>query len=93
MSRNALVKGCRLSPAERSELLNIYLGRCEWTRIYFGWRPNLRDEADNHLVELGIAGGAQYLLTRNIRDFSTRELSFPSLRVLTPETFLKELAP
>ena len=73
--------------------LDIYLGRCEWTRICFGWRPNLRDEADNHLVELGVAGGAQYLVTRNIRDFASKELSFACLRVLTPETFLKELAP
>ena len=93
LSRDALFEGCRLSHAERSELLDIYLARCEWTRIYYGWRPNLRDEADNHLVELCIAGGAQYLVTRNIRDFAARELSFPNLRVLTPETFLKELTP
>ena len=93
LGRVALFEGCRLSQNDRSELLNIYLGRCEWTRIYFGWRPNLRDEADNHLVELGIAGGAQYLVTRNMRDFAARELSFPGLRVLTPEAFLKELTP
>ena len=93
LSRDALFEGCRLSQGERSELLDIYLGRCEWTRIYFGWRPNLRDEADNPVVELGVAGGAQYLVTRNIRDFASKELSFASLRVLTPETFLKELAP
>ncbi len=23
------------------------------TRVYFAWRPNLPDEADNHLIELG----------------------------------------
>ena len=93
LGRDALFEGCRLSQVERSELLDIYLGRCEWTRIYFGWRPNLRDESDNHLVELGIAGGARYLVTRNMRDFAARELSFPGLRILTPETFLKELTP
>src|SRR6266513_5375089 len=46
---------CRLSAAEREELFDIYLARCRWTRIYFLWRPNLRDESDNHLVELAVA--------------------------------------
>lgn len=91
LGRASLFEGSRLSQTERSELLDIYLGNCEWTRIYFGWRPNLRDESDNHLVELGVAGGAQYLVTRNLRDFAARELIFPGLCVLTPENFLKEL--
>ena len=91
--RDMLFEDCRLSQVERSELLDIYLARCEWTRIYFGWRPNLRDESDIHVVELAIAGGAQYLVTRNMRDFTGRALSFPRLGILTPETFLKELTP
>lgn len=47
---------CRLSPVERDELLDIFLANGTWTRIYFVWRPNLPDEADNHLVELAAAG-------------------------------------
>jgi len=46
-------------------------GDCVY-RIYFLWRPNLRDEADNHLVELAVAGGAQAVVTRNKRDFAPR---------------------
>jgi hypothetical protein len=30
------------------------------------WRPNLRDEGDNHLVELAIAGGAEAIVTYNV---------------------------
>ena len=37
--------------------------------VYYRWRPNLRDEADNHLIELTVACGADYLVTRNIKDF------------------------
>jgi hypothetical protein len=33
----------RLSPAERDELLDVFSASCRWTRIYDGWRPNLRD--------------------------------------------------
>ena len=52
-----------------------YFARCRWTRIYFLWRPNLRDESDNHLVELAVAGGA--------------ELKFENLAVLTPAECLR----
>ena len=92
LSRSALWKRCRLSVAEREELLDIFLAACTWTRIYFGWRPNLRDESDNHLVELAIAGGAACIVTRNIRDLASMELKFPALAVRTPEMFLKEHA-
>ena len=93
LGRDALFASCRLTQPERSELLDIYLATCEWTRIYFGWRPNLRDEGDNHLMELAVAGGAHYLITRNLRDFAASELAFPGLRIVSPEIFLKELLP
>lgn len=93
LGRTELFASCRLNLHERSELFDIYLAACEWTRIYFGWRPNLRDEGDNHVLELAVAGGAQYLVTRNVRDFAANELKFPSLHIVSPENFLKELSP
>jgi predicted nucleic acid-binding protein len=59
--------------------------------VYFTWRPNLRDEADNPLVELAVAGGADAIVTRNLRDLGRMELRFPQLKVLGPEDFLKEI--
>jgi uncharacterized protein len=53
--------------------------------------PNLRDEADNHLIELAVAGGASVLVTKNVRDFQGAELQFPGLRVLQPEKLMKEI--
>jgi len=91
LGRKALFSGCRLNPDERDELLDVFLSVCQWTRIYFGWRPNLPDEGDNHLVELAIAGGAEFVVTRNLRDFSRMELRFPALKILAPEAFLQEL--
>jgi len=90
LARSALFKGSRLSTSERSELFDIFVARCEWIRVYFGWRPNLQDEADNHLVELAIAGGASHIVTRNIRHVARMELKFPHLSVVSPEQFLKE---
>ncbi len=90
LGRRSLFARSRLSAKERSELLDIFLAHCEWTRIYFGWRPNLRDEADNHLIELALAGGASHVVTRNVRHVGRMELRFPQLFVVTPEKFIKE---
>lgn len=80
-----------LTADEREELLDIFLATCRWTRIYYGWRPNLPGEEDNHLVELAVAGGADVIVTRNFRDVACMELLFPGLRVVFPETVIKEL--
>ena len=91
LSRANLFVRSRLDAGEREELLDIFLATCRWTRIYYGWRPNLRDEGDNHLVELAVAGGADYIVTRNLRDVARMELLFPGLKVVFPETLLKEM--
>lgn len=91
LSRTDLFDRSRLNATERDELLDIFLSVCRWTRIYYGWRPNLRDEGDNHLVELAVAGGAEYIVTRNIRDIVGMELFFPGLKIVLPETLLKEI--
>lgn len=82
---------CPLSPNERDALLNAFLGTCTWVRITFRWRPNLRDESDNHLVELAVAGGAVAIVTNNVRDLRSGELLFPEIGILTPAAFLKTL--
>lgn len=91
LGRQALFARCRLSAEERENLFDIYLSKCEWIRVYYTWRPNLPDEADNHLVELAIAGGADAIVTRNLRDLTRMELRFPSLRIVSPDVFLKEV--
>lgn len=89
--RDDLFENCRLSGDERVELLDVFFACCEWTRVYYSWRPNLPDEADNHLVELAVAGGADFIVTRNPRHLKNMELRFPQLRVAAPDDFLKEI--
>ena len=91
MAPRGFSRPCRLSLKERNDLLYIFLSVCEWTRVYSIWRPNLPDEADNHLIELAVAGGADRIVTRNLRDIHRGELHFPHLRIISPEDFLKEI--
>ena len=58
--------------------------------VYYGWRPNLPDEGDNHLIELALADGAQAIITHNLRDLRGGELRLGTLRVLTPAQCLEE---
>jgi len=90
--RTSLLRRCPLSDSQREALLDAFFSCCEWTRIYFLWRPNLSDEADNHLIELAIAGGASTIVTNNTRDLQSGELLFPGLRILKPSSFLKSLS-
>ena len=89
--RSVLMTKSPLTLKEREALLDAFLSVCEWVRVYYLWRPNLPDEADNHLVELAIAGGADAIVTSNTRDPKRSELSFPHLQILTPAQFIKKL--
>lgn len=58
--------------------------------IFFRLRPNLRDEADNMLVEVAITSHSDYLITNNVKDFLVAaELHFQDLQVVTPEQFMQ----
>ena len=56
---------------------------------YFLFRPNLKDEKDNMLVELAITSQSDYLVTSNVKDFKNAELNFDQLKVVTPSEFAK----
>ena len=90
LARHELFANCVLSNRERNDLFDAFLNVCQWTRIYYTWRPNVTDESDNHLIELAVAGGAQAIVTKNVRDFSRMELRFPDIRIMTPAALLKE---
>ena len=90
MARDRLFAQCALDTKERSILLDAFLSTCRWKTVYYGWRPNLKDEDDNHLIELAVAGGADFLVTKNIKNFQNPELNFDGFRVIDPVTLLKE---
>ncbi|AIE76260.1 hypothetical protein D082_50980 (plasmid) [Synechocystis sp. PCC 6714] len=89
MGRKEIIDQCVLSQTEVVSLLEALMSVCEWVNIYYLWRPNLRDEGDNHLIELAISGNAHYIATNNVKDFQGTELIFPRLSILKPEHLLR----
>ena len=60
------------------------------TDIRFLLRPNLKDENDNIFVELAFASDAQYIITKNIRDFTKQcDLRFEDIEIITPSDFIR----
>ena len=49
-SRADIFKSCILTENERQEFLQAYTHCCSWSKIYYKWRPNLQDEADNNII-------------------------------------------
>jgi len=90
LGRAALFQNCRLNASEREALFDIFAGRCRWVKTYYAWRPNLKDEGNNHVVELAVASSAHRLVTWNTKDFERMELKFPGLRCCDPPSLLKE---
>jgi putative PIN family toxin of toxin-antitoxin system len=89
-SRDELFDERLISRGDRNTLLDAFFASCTWVPIYFLWRPNLRDEADNHVMELAIAGGAEMIITANKKDFRNAELSFPNIEICNPAEFLNK---
>lgn len=58
-------------------------------RIFFLWRPFLRDPMDDLVLELALAAQCDAIVTHNVRDFRGAEKL--GVRVLTPGRFLQEL--
>ncbi|MEC4813988.1 MAG: putative toxin-antitoxin system toxin component, PIN family [Scytonema sp. PMC 1069.18] len=89
IQRTEIISKCPLTSEEIYTLLASLMSVSQWTSIYYLWRPNLKDEADNHLIELAVAGNAQIIATHNVKDFHNPELLFPNLSILKPEEIIR----
>ncbi len=87
-SRPEIISKSPYSITESQELLCAFLSTCKWTKIYYSWRPNLKDENDNYLIELAVAGNAKYIVTNNVRDFQRSELKFPQIQIKLPKELI-----
>ncbi len=91
LCRSELMAKSPVTKNERQILFDSFLSVTDWIKVYFLWRPNLPDEADNHLIELALAGSAETIVTNNLKDLLHGELRFPGLKIQNPLQFLSTL--
>ncbi len=58
-------------------------------KIFYLWRPWLKDPKDDMVLELAVASKCQYIVTYNLKDFSNIEKF--GIEAVTPKKFLRKL--
>jgi putative PIN family toxin of toxin-antitoxin system len=58
-------------------------------RIFFLWRPFLRDPDDDMVLEVAVKARCDFIVTYNLRDFQGIEQF--GLQAITPRDFLREI--
>lgn len=82
---------CQQTSVTLKQFLDDFASICRPVDARYLWRPNLRDEADNHIIELAIAASAEFIITNNTRDFASADLKQLGYAVITPENMLRLL--
>ena len=76
-----------LSREEVDDLIDFYCSVGIPHKIFFLWRPFLRDPKDDMVLELAVKAGCQSIITYNTRDFAGVEQF--GLSLLEPSGFLR----
>ena len=58
-------------------------------RIYFLWRPVLRDPRDDMVLELAVEAECEYIVTHNVEDFAGADRF--GVGILRPGAFLRRI--
>ena len=80
------VKPAAVSDADILDFVDEILQQAQRQNIYFLWRPWLKDEKDDMILELAIASHEDYIVTFNLKDFRSIELF--GIEAITPKDFL-----
>jgi putative PIN family toxin of toxin-antitoxin system len=72
---------------EVSGFLGYLVSLAERIRIFYLWRPGLRDPGDDMILETAVAARAEYIITHNIRDFNGANRF--GIQVVTPGWFIR----
>jgi putative PIN family toxin of toxin-antitoxin system len=81
------LKEMGLTQKDVSDIIDYLCSVGNRRRIYFLWRPLLKDPKDDMILELAVEAQCDYIITFNKRDFVGIQQF--DLQALTPQEFLK----
>jgi putative PIN family toxin of toxin-antitoxin system len=71
------------------DILDYICAVADHQKVYYLWRPFLRDADDDMVLEVAVAAGCDFIVTYNKADF--RHVEHFGLRVVTAKEFLEEI--
>ena len=86
---DALRRNAPLGREDLDDVLDYVCSVAHKPKIYYLWRPMLRDPNDDLVLEVAVAGGCDAIVTFNRRDFAGVERF--GIRILSPREFLSEI--
>ena len=89
LHRPGIIPG--FSPKEISRILDAFCLMVQHQKVFFAWRPFLKDPNDDLVLELAVAASAPYIITHNISDFVGSDTL--GVRAITPSIALKITKP
>lgn len=81
-----------LSEAEARQFLDAVAALIEPVNTYFLWRPQLRDPADEMVLEAAVNGNAFAIVTFNFKDYGNTPQQF-GVELLKPREALARIRP
>lgn len=76
-----------LSNQDIEDILDFFVSVSLRQKIFYLWRPLLKDAEDDHVLEVAVAARADYIVTFNIRDF--KGVDTFGVKSITPQHFLQ----
>ena len=71
------------------EVLDYLCRVADRRKIFYLWRPFLKDPKDDHILELAVESGSDFIVTYNLRDFAGIEKF--AIEALHPAEFLTKI--
>ena len=76
LKRDEHLLACNATIEQMDRRVRSLIALCDPVYRAFRWRPQLRDPADEMVLEAAVNGGADMLVTFNRRDFGTAPAAF-----------------
>jgi putative PIN family toxin of toxin-antitoxin system len=77
----------KLSSQEIDSILEYFLSKSSIRKIFFLWRPFLKDPKDDLVLEVAVESQSEYIITFNTKDF--KGCSKFGIKVVTPQEFIR----
>jgi putative PIN family toxin of toxin-antitoxin system len=90
LTRPEHLEAARGFPSDIDQMLATLAAMVEPVRLFFLWRPALRDPGDEMVLDTAVNGGADLLVTFNVRHFEAPAKRL-GIRVSTPAEALRVL--